>query len=413
MGYVNLDEVSKEVHAMEAALKKEVNAEPPQATKVLSFMVKGVTSSLKFVVASYGTSNMTAEELYRRTWNTVSEIEKLGLVVRVITCDGASVNRKFIKMHPAVDGQKGSVIYKTWNPRASEHRVVYFMSDVPHLLKTVRNCLSNSGAHSNSRTLMKNDQVLSWQTIAKIYESREDKDFSRTVKLTASHVYLNSFSRMRVPLALQVLSESVATEVTRKFPEQSELSYFLTVFNKFTDFTNGAHSEHGKRHSNPNLDSYSSSSDPRLNWLLETFLPYIKNWEKEIEEKYAHLKPDIRERYTLSKQTIEGLEITVRSIVEVIGVMIDEEEADYINPRVFCQDPLEAHFSKQREKCGANSHPTLQQALDNDIKILVKGNVARGNKRGNCQALNEQDDSEIFKPLPKRAKPNTKKKLIF
>ena len=82
--------------------------------------------------------------------------------------------------------------------------------------------------------------------------------------------------------------------------------------------------------------------------------------------------------------------------------MIDEEDAKFINPRVFCQDPLEAHFSKQRQNCGANSNPTLKQALDNDLKIIVKGNVARGNKRGNCQSLTDKDDSELFQPLPKR-----------
>ena len=282
VGYVNLDDVQKEVISMEDALKKEITIEPPQATKMLSFMIKGITSFLKFLVASYRTSNITAEELYRRTWNTVSDIEKLGLYVRVITCDGASVNRKFIRMHPPEDGQIGSVIYKTWHPRATERRLVYFMADIHHL-KTARNCLSNSGAHANSTTLMNNGQLLSWQTIAKIYESREDKDFTRTVKLTANHVYLNSFSRMSVPLATQVLSASVAIEVKRKYQEQTELITFITHFNQFTDCCNGAHSQQGKRHANTNLDPYTSSEDTRLEWLLHDFLPCIKGWEQEVQ----------------------------------------------------------------------------------------------------------------------------------
>ena len=45
------------------------------------------------------------------------------------------------------------VVYKTPNPFSDDNRDVYFMSDVPHLIKTVRNCWSNSFAHSNSRAL--------------------------------------------------------------------------------------------------------------------------------------------------------------------------------------------------------------------------------------------------------------------
>ena len=39
------------------------------------------------------------------------------------------------------------------NPFTNEDRRLYFIADVPHLLKTARNCWSNSHGHSRARTL--------------------------------------------------------------------------------------------------------------------------------------------------------------------------------------------------------------------------------------------------------------------
>ena len=78
-------------------------------------------------------------------------LESLGFNVTVLTCDGASANRKFYKMHSPRDSQ--SVTYKTSNRYSDDGREIYFMADVPHLIKTVRNCWSNSFGHSCSRAL--------------------------------------------------------------------------------------------------------------------------------------------------------------------------------------------------------------------------------------------------------------------
>ena len=43
--------------------------------------------------------------------------------------------------------------HKTVNPYSDDERHVYFFSDVPHLIKTVRNCWANSGAHAHTRKM--------------------------------------------------------------------------------------------------------------------------------------------------------------------------------------------------------------------------------------------------------------------
>lgn len=121
------------------------------ATHVLMFMVRGIFSKLKFPYAQFPTNGASADELCPLVWEAVSHLESAGLKVVALTCDGASTNRKFFRMNGS--GKK-KLVYKTANPYSNDpSREIYFFSDVPHLLKTSRNCFSNSFAHSYSRGL--------------------------------------------------------------------------------------------------------------------------------------------------------------------------------------------------------------------------------------------------------------------
>lgn len=58
--------------------------------------------------------------------------------------DKAAANQRFIDMHG------GS---QTANIFAGEERDIFFLSDAPHLLKTIRNNLASSGSGLNTRLL--------------------------------------------------------------------------------------------------------------------------------------------------------------------------------------------------------------------------------------------------------------------
>ena len=59
-----------------------------------------------------------------------------------ITFDGASANRRFLKL---LGSEK--VQYKVVNKYTPERRPLFFFSDPPHLLKTARNCLASKARH--------------------------------------------------------------------------------------------------------------------------------------------------------------------------------------------------------------------------------------------------------------------------
>ena len=59
-------------------------------------------------------------------------------MVLAATANGASPNRAFMTIHKP--NSSDPFPYKMLNPFAVNERHIYFISDPPHLLKTVRNC---------------------------------------------------------------------------------------------------------------------------------------------------------------------------------------------------------------------------------------------------------------------------------
>jgi len=78
-------------------------------------------------------------------------LEIAGLTVIAITADGASNNRKFFRMQAIPEYSKHGVTYKVPNLYQPE-KFIYFVADVPHLMKTVRNAWYNS-RHNGTRHL--------------------------------------------------------------------------------------------------------------------------------------------------------------------------------------------------------------------------------------------------------------------
>ena len=80
------------------------------------------------------------------------------------------------------------------------------MYDTPHLLKSVRNNLMKYNFCTDSG-------VVKWQYIQEFYKSDKAMNIRLAPKLSDKHVYCNTFEKMRVRLASQVLSRTVAAGI--------------------------------------------------------------------------------------------------------------------------------------------------------------------------------------------------------
>ena len=88
-------------------------------------------------------------------------------------------------------------------------RTVFFFADVPHLTKTARNCLSNSGSGHATRFMRNHGPYILRSHNSVFYFQDLDSVIKMLSKLTSDHFNLTPFSFMRVHLAAQVLSITV------------------------------------------------------------------------------------------------------------------------------------------------------------------------------------------------------------
>ena len=133
------------------------------ASKVLVFMVNGIASPLKCSLAYFATRSCTGSILFSLAWKAIGYLEVyVGLKVIAMVSDKASANQSFYKLHPIT---KNAVSYKA-NNATDEKRDVYFFSDAPHLIKTIRNNLANSGSGLNTRLLWNNGKYLLWKHVS-------------------------------------------------------------------------------------------------------------------------------------------------------------------------------------------------------------------------------------------------------
>lgn len=105
--------------------------------------------------------------------------------------------------------------------------------------------------------------------------------YSRIIKLKYEHLHLTSYSKMRVDLAAQVLSTTVADTFSSMEDETlRETERFIRTFDKFFDLMNVRSTKECVYQRKPNLRPYRKSTDARLAWLEGDFLSYLSEWER-------------------------------------------------------------------------------------------------------------------------------------
>ncbi|KAJ1531372.1 hypothetical protein ONE63_000053 [Megalurothrips usitatus] len=383
---------------------KEIKREQVLAKTMLAYMVKGIASDVKYVVAAFPVKALTSDMLYVRSWQVIMCLEKAGIKVIAFVCDGAATNRAFINMHTPITRNETKLIFDTINFCSPEGRPLFFISDVCHLLKTIRNCLYNSGTgEKKTRHMEINGQKLEWKTIVRLYITFKDCNFRKVFKLNAQNVFPNKFSCMSVKSAALVLSDTTAQDIEdQKWPGTEELVRFIRYINKFFDCLNGAYAGHGIRTKNPNLSPYTDVDDPRFD-CDKPFLEYLQDWKKDAAKKKKGQKE--QEKLQLAKQTLIGIEMTIRGFAGSVRYLLElQEPPRFINARVFSQDPLEQHFSLQRGGGGGNSNPNAAMFLQKQVATTVMRDIGVRMSKSNSTETESTGMKVTDEPLPKRAR---------
>ena len=397
VGYVDLDKVGNEFMNLHYALN---DANQSIAKFLLVVMIRGVTTALKYPLATFATDGIKATFIDTVIWEAM-EIVEIDTCMKVLflCCDGATPNRKFFKIHDQLNPR----LYKIDNPFTEEDRQIFFISDPPHLLKTTRNCFSNSFSHRRTRNLCKDNRSISWMHIVNLYQDHcEGTVYRLCPKLSRKHIDITAFSAMKVSLAAQVFSKSVGLALSYAYGDAVvETSKFVLLMNKWFDIMNTKHLTEARQKRNPDLEPFTNVNDVRLQWLQNEFLTYFDGWERYVNN-IPNLSKKERSQMLLSKQTLTGLRFTTLSIIDCIRFMLTKG-AQFVLTSHFNQDPLEQHFGHCRHKGGSSENPTVFEACHilNQIRTVNAEGLATNN--GNVtRRVNVAQQLLDPTPLPKR-----------
>ena len=138
IGYSDLGEINNVLADYEQRLNASDTTPRSLGKCMLMFMVRGLFTPLKFPYVQFVAASTKGADVFPLVRQAVKHLTHLGLIVTTITCDGASDNRRMFQMF----NSKADLSYKTINVFGLEKREVFFISDPPHLLKTIRNCFA-------------------------------------------------------------------------------------------------------------------------------------------------------------------------------------------------------------------------------------------------------------------------------
>lgn len=174
-----------------------VPGEQQLANHAIVFMVRGLTEKWKQPVGYFLSSGpMSADTMKLHLLSCLTKLNEVGLKVVVIVADQGSNNRSLFQVRLGATADKPFFSHN--------NSKIYVLFDPPHLLKNVRNNLKKHGFEVGENDIL-------WEHIVDFYTLDSSKPVRLAPKLTKKHIELPPFAPLRVNLAAQVLSHSVAT----------------------------------------------------------------------------------------------------------------------------------------------------------------------------------------------------------
>ena len=265
--------------------------------------------------------------------------------------------------------------------------------------------------------MWKDGVEMSWHHISDLQKKDAKRQLKVVNKLRREHVKLTPYSLMRVNLAAQVLSSTVSkvlinfSEDPGKVKETANLCHFM---DQFFDCMNVRSLNEFKFKRKDFLKPYETSDDPRFLWLKQEFLGFFESWWSSIENREGDFTQDQSNKMFISKQSYEGLMITVFSTVECVRFLL-KVGLKYVLTERFCQDTLEEYFGCQRSMGRRSENPDLNTFGYNNNSIRIQKSVsfqsgnAKGRKDRKCAWEKVSDD-----PMPKKTKNSlTLHNLVF
>ena len=340
----------------------------PVATQALVFMVVCVNSSWKVPCAYFFLEGMSGSERANLIKICIQRLSDAGIKVISVTCDGPQCH---FSMMSYLGASLKFPDFKTYflHPNAEkEQDKVYVLLDVCHMLKLIRNCLSEYEFILDS-----DNNEIHWKYIVYLEELQDREGLRLANKLKKTHIHYWQ-QKMKVNLATQVFSNSVADALEfcskelnlPQFQGCEATVKFIRIFNNLFDILNSR---------NPWAKEYKAA--------LRVSNKHI--WNTLLDEAYDYilaLKDSNKVRMYESKRKTGfiGFLVAIQSFKGIFHDLVEVSEAllNYVLTYKFSQDHLELFFGAIRAAGGSNNNPNAVQFTAAYKRLLLRSSVQGG-----------------------------------
>ncbi|KMQ84713.1 hypothetical protein RF55_17264 [Lasius niger] len=298
-----------------------------QATHGLVLMFQPLADVYTQPIAVFASKGpVKGEELAKIVIKAIFYLEQCGAMIHGVIADGASTNAKMWSILGITGSMENTTTWFT-HPLDNERKVFVF-SDICHVIKNVRNRLYNKKKLRFKST----HNYVYWKYFDTLYNIDKNHPGNARVcpKITNRHIVLDNTSKMRVRLATQIFSNSVADGLAfylshkcEGFSGCEETISFCKRFNDMFDAMN---------RKSPNQGLTPNSNDFKV---LEDSLQWLNTWQTAVKER------DITAEEFLTVETSRGLRISLQSTMDICRYLIDKFGFKYLLTGKLNQDNLE------------------------------------------------------------------------
>lgn len=355
------------------------------ADHVLTFMIRGIKTNYKQPVAYYFTHCLNKTDLKNIITRVIKEVNATGLKILATICDQSATN--IAAINALISDSKASFFKKNieWKQECIilENKKIFPLYDVPHLLKGLRNNLL-------TKDLLyfdvddKNEKVIKWEYFEKLYIA--DKSYGELKimqKITEEHINRDKINKMKVKLAAQIFSHSVAvaakhlSDAGKVDPQIKNVQSFVLMMDKLFDSLNCNTFSilHGKIY----RAGVKAGSPHHQLWIdAIKFLKSMKFIEKrKIGDKICLIEKSVPSIKNFIK-TIEGMQ-------GIWKILSKKHGFDTMICRNFNQDPIENFFGNIRSLGIRNVAPN-SVSFEGAYKSLLLNNFSSSHSiKANCE----------------------------
>ena len=336
------------------------------ANHALVLMLRSLTGKEKLPLGFYFSCYaIKADRLHEIIMRALKELNDAGAIVKVLICDQGGNNSRLFKMLGASDSKP----FFMFNDNK-----IFCLFDPPHLLKNLR------------RNLMKYDLqtskgLVSFKHIEDFYNIDQKLLVRCAPKLTDAHITASGLNSMKVSLAAQLFSRTVAAGMNMcimsklLMPEAAPTVEFVLKFNNLFDSMNGTSKFplKGKEYH----CAVKKGSDHQNLW--REMLSFIESWifvqQQALPASTNKQSPGPRNKF--------GWLMTIKAMLQLSEEMLINWE--YFMTKRCNQDCLENFFSRIRG-CGGNRTNPSAYEFSSAFKISAINSFWSKSKFSNCES---------------------------